>query len=42
MLPPLLNLWTDPDSPWYLPYLIWSGIIALSYWLQYLLRKHAV
>ncbi len=42
LLPPLINLWFDTTSPWYLPYLVWSGIIALTYWLQYLLRKHAV
>jgi len=42
LVPPLLSLWTDPDSPWFLPYLIWAGIILLCYWLQYLLRKHAV
>lgn len=42
LLPPLLSLWFDISSPWFLPYLIWLGIIGLAYWLQYLLRKHAV
>ncbi len=42
LLPPLFSLWISIDSPWYLPYLVWLGIILLSYWLQRLLRKHAV
>jgi hypothetical protein len=42
LLPPLSNLWFAFDSPWYLPYLVWFGIILLSFWLQRLLRKHAV
>jgi uncharacterized membrane protein len=42
LLPPLSTLWFDIDSPWYLPYLVWFGIILLSFWLQRLLRKHAI
>lgn len=42
LLPPLSNLWLGDHSPWFLPYLVWFGIILLSYWLQRLLRKHAV
>ena len=42
LLPPLLDLWFSLDSPWYLPYLIWFGIIVLSYYLQRLLRKNAI
>ncbi|TNF86374.1 MAG: hypothetical protein JSU67_13700 [Gammaproteobacteria bacterium] len=42
LLPPLLGLWFSVDSPWYLPYLIWFGIILLSYYLQRLLRKNAI
>ncbi len=42
LLPPLLNLWFAISSPWYLPYIVWFGIILLSFWLQRLLRKHAV
>ncbi len=42
LLPPLFTLWISIDSPWYLPYLVWFGIILLSFWLQRLLRKHAV
>jgi len=42
LLPPLSGMWFALDSPWYLPYLVWFGIILLSAWLQRLLRKHAV
>jgi hypothetical protein len=42
LLPPLLHLWFAIDSPWYLPYLVWFGIILLSYYLQRLLRKNAI
>ncbi len=42
LLPPLLGLWFSLDSPWYLPYLVWFGIILLSYYLQRLLRKNAI
>ena len=34
MASPLLSWWAGEGSPWYLPYLIWSGIIALAAWLQ--------
>jgi len=42
LLPPLSNLSLALDSPWFLPYLVWFAIILLSFWLQRLLRKHAV
>jgi len=42
LLPPLSTLWLGDHSPWFLPYLVWLGIILLSYWLQRLLRKHGV
>ncbi len=42
LLPPLLGLWFSIGSPWFLPYLVWFGIIVLSYYLQRLLRKNAV
>ena len=42
LLPPLFTLWIDVDLPWYLPYLVWFGIILLSYYLQRLLRKNAI
>jgi hypothetical protein len=39
LLLPLPGLWFSIDSAWYLPYLIWFGILLLSFWLQRLLRK---
>ena len=42
LLPPLLHLWFSVGSAWYLPYLVWFGIIVLSYYLQRLLRKNAI
>ncbi len=30
---PLVYWWTTPDSPWYLPYLLWLLLIALGGWL---------
>ena len=30
LLPPLLELWMAPSAPWYLPYLVWLGLIALT------------
>jgi hypothetical protein len=31
---PLLAWWAAPDNPWYMPYLIWTLLIALGAWLQ--------
>ena len=42
LLPPMLEYWGDGSNPWYAPYLAWASIIALSYFLQRLLRKHAI
>ncbi len=42
LLPPLLRLWISADAAWFLPYLVWAGIIALAYWLQRLLSRNAV
>ena len=27
---PVILWWTDPESPWYLPYLLWLTLIALG------------
>jgi hypothetical protein len=42
LLPPIVVLWSYNDSYWLVPYLIWSIIILLSYWLQRHLKKHAL
>ena len=42
LLPPLLGLWFAIGSAWYLPYLVWFGIILMSFFLQRLLRKNAI
>jgi len=42
LLPPVLDLWIDSLNAWYMPYLVWLGLIVLSYGLQRILRKHAV
>jgi len=34
LLPPLLYLWASSDNPWFTPYLVWLGVILLSYLLQ--------
>ena len=30
---PVILWWTDPESPWYLPYLLWLFLIVLGGWL---------
>jgi Na+-driven multidrug efflux pump len=42
LLPPILVLWAFEGSYWLMPYLVWSAIILLSYFLQRHLKKHAV
>ncbi len=42
LLPPILEYWSEANNPWYIPYLVWFFIIVLTYFLQRLLRKHAV
>jgi hypothetical protein len=37
--PPLVAWWTAPGNVWYLPYLLWLGIILLIAWVQ---RRHHV
>lgn len=41
LLPPLLGLWSNEDSPWFSPYLIWGTLIAATYFLQRYLRREA-
>ena len=37
---PIINWCAADDSPWYAPYLIWSLLIALTYWLQRYITRH--
>ena len=32
--PPLLTWWARPERPWFLPYLVWGGIILMIYLIQ--------
>jgi len=34
LLPPLLHLWTAKDNAWFTPYMVWLGVIVMSYILQ--------
>lgn len=34
LVSPLVQWWASDDNPWYLPYLIWFGIITLVAWVQ--------
>ena len=31
---PLTRWWSAVGAPWYLPYLLWLGVILLGAWLQ--------
>ena len=31
---PMLTWWATPERPWYLPYLVWGGIVLLVYLVQ--------
>jgi len=42
LLPPIVVLWAFDGSYWLMPYLVWSAIILLSYFLQRHLNKNAV
>jgi fatty acid desaturase len=35
---PIMNWWTSPNSPWYLPYIIWMVVICIIAWIN--LRRH--
>jgi len=35
---PIMIWWTSPDSPWYLPYLLWFIIILFIGWIHR--RRH--
>jgi hypothetical protein len=35
-VPPVFDRWAAPDASWYLPYLVWLGIIAVTWLIQWL------
>jgi drug/metabolite transporter (DMT)-like permease len=35
---PIMIWWTSPGMPWYLPYLIWLGVICAIAWIN--IRHH--
>jgi len=39
-LSPVVLLWTHEDSPWYVPYLLWLGIIAAAAWVWHRRAGH--
>ncbi|MEJ2609443.1 MAG: UTP--glucose-1-phosphate uridylyltransferase [Candidatus Thiodiazotropha sp.] len=32
---PIMMWWTTPGSPWYLPYLLWLGVIIIIAWMNH-------
>jgi O-antigen/teichoic acid export membrane protein len=32
--PIIMDWWLGPDGAWYRPYIMWAGIIFVSYWLN--------
>lgn len=37
---PFVYWWTNPDMPWYVPYLLWLGVIFLGGWSQWRRSHH--
>ncbi|MBL3557891.1 MAG: hypothetical protein ABJM11_04770 [Marinobacter sp.] len=33
--PNILDWWTSPENAWYSPYVIWAGLIAIGFWLEW-------
>lgn len=42
LLSPLMEWWAADSAPWYAPFGVWGGIIALTWLYQYLHHRHAV
>jgi hypothetical protein len=32
---PLISWWSNPDMPWYMPYILWLLVILLAGYLQW-------
>ena len=39
---PLADWWASGNPPWYLPYLLWAGILVLIALLQHWPRRHDI
>ncbi len=39
-LSPFLLVWSFPTAPWYLPYLLWGGVILIAAIVQRLRHRH--
>ncbi|MDH3689001.1 MAG: hypothetical protein OEU36_05920 [Gammaproteobacteria bacterium] len=39
---PLTDWIAREGAPWYLPYLLWLGVIAAAAWLSWMRRRHDV
>ncbi len=33
--PNILDWWTSPENAWYSPFVIWGGLIAIGFWLEW-------
>ena len=42
LVPPFFDAWATPDAPWYLPYLVWLGIIVLIALIQTMRKRHGL
>ena len=42
LLSPIKAWWAADDSPWFAPYLIWAGLILLTWLLRRRLDRHAL
>lgn len=40
LVSPLMQWWAGDGSPWYLPFLLWGGLILLARWLQRCQERH--
>lgn len=39
LLPPLIDLWSNSNSYWFSPYIVWGAMIVAAYLLQRYLQK---
>ncbi len=41
-VPPFVLVWTASSSPWYVPYLLWLGVIGLTLLVDRLRNRHGL